>query len=291
MATNFKDFKKNVLEASEIISEKVPLTKTKFDDTSKSLFNSMKSSTGMLVDVLQKTKDYAQDTIDSEHVGKLLETAVTVKESTKGELIKYSEKVIDLVGNDKEKVELEAKAIEGESIQEVKSAIIELEGKDKIGVVGEGVAAVGGAAAGAVAAGSIASVAGASTLLGSTSLAGALGGVFITTTPIGWVVGSAIAAGAAGYGVSKMIRSGSEQDHIRKDIIIRLSGRLEALCSERSNEWSLDDFNRLLPEAIFNGLIDENQANKMLSLVESGSLDVGVAAKRLGMLISSLKVH
>ena len=83
---------------------------------------------------------------------------------------------------------------------------------DKVELSSDVMSAIGSGAVGAAAAGSLATAAGASTLLGSTSLASVLGGVFVTTTPIGWVVGAAVAAGAAGYGISKLINSINKDD-------------------------------------------------------------------------------
>ncbi len=108
----------------------------------------------------------------------------------------------------------------------VRAALDKLKGRDRVGVMGEGAALLGGAGAGAALAGSAAGMAGATTLLGSTSLASLLGGVFVTTTPIGWVVGSAAVAGAAGYGIAKLIRSGSKQDQLRGELSGRLATRV-----------------------------------------------------------------
>jgi hypothetical protein len=71
-------------------------------------------------------------------------------------------------------------------------------------------------AGGIAAAGTIASVAGATTLLGSSTLGTVLGGVLVTTTPIGWVVGCTVAAGAIGYCITKMVQSGQKGDSSRE---------------------------------------------------------------------------
>ena len=38
----------------------------------------------------------------------------------------------------------------------------------------------------------------------------------MTTTPVGWVVGSVIVGGAVGYGVAKLVRSGGKSDAVKK---------------------------------------------------------------------------
>jgi hypothetical protein len=104
-------------------------------------------------------------------------------------------------------------------------AIDKLCSKDKVGVTGDHLAAIGGAGGFAVE--------GAATLLGPGARGSALGEIFVTTMPVGWVIGSAALMGAAGYGIAKMIRSGRAQDQIRKEIIQRLRERLEVLSAEK----------------------------------------------------------
>jgi len=82
-----------------------------------------------------------------------------------------------------------------------------------------------GIASGAATASSIASAAGATTLCSSTLLASALGGIFITTTPVGWVVGSAAAAGIIGFGVARWAMSGGKEDQKRKYHMENLENR------------------------------------------------------------------
>ncbi len=88
--------------------------------------------------------------------------------------------------------------------------------KHKRTAVGETLISGIGAAGGVSAAGTIASAAGASTLCGSTALASALGGIFVTTTPIGWTVGAAIAGVAVAGLAGKAIKSGVSRDYKNK---------------------------------------------------------------------------
>lgn len=104
--------------------------------------------------------------------------------------------------------------------------------RDRIGILGDlGVTAIG-AIAGSAAAGSVAGAAGAATLMGSSTAASILGGIFVTTTPLGWVVGTALVGGAAGYSVSRLVRSGGKSD-ARKHSYIR---ELEDTVAERAKE-------------------------------------------------------
>jgi hypothetical protein len=172
------------------------------------------------------------------------------------------------------------------SAEELESIIEKLKGKDKVGVAGEILATAGGGVAGVAAAGTIASAAGASTLLGSTTLASTLGGVFVTTTPVGWVVGAAIVVGAAGYGIAKMVRSGSDQDHVRQEVIKKLQARLDAMQSSEAN-LALERLYILLPELVEKGLITEEQAERIVSLIEKGRLSADIALTRLSYLVKN----
>jgi hypothetical protein len=160
-------------------------------------------------------------------------------------------------------------------------AIDKLRARDKVGVTGEGLATLGGAAAGVAAAGTIAGAVGATTLLGSTTLASVFGGLFLTTTPVGWVIGSAMLAGAAGYGIAKMVRSGSEQDQVRRDVIQRLTGRLAALQTDAITTDSKAELNQLLALVVETEAITEEAAARMVGLVENGSLRPELALERI----------
>jgi len=176
---------------------------------------------------------------------------------------------------------------ESESTKDIENAILKLKGRDKLGRAGEIFGTTGGIAAGASAAGAIASAAGASTLLGSTTLGSVLGGVFVTATPVGWVVGSAALAGAAGYGIAKMIRSGSQQDKIRDELIERLRKRLGSIRGNQSEMVALEELRLMLPATIKGGFVTEEQAERMIGLVEQGTLSAAIALSRVKAISSA----
>ena len=166
------------------------------------------------------------------------------------------------------------------STEEIEIVIGKLKKKDKIGSTGEILAPIGGAAAGVAAASTIASAAGATTILGSTTLGSALGGVFVASTPVGWVVGSAVAAGFLGYVIAKLIRSGANQDQIRKDLVKVFEARLHKLKANSVEGNSLDKVSSLLAELTSKQLISEQQAERTLILIETGKLSTEVALTR-----------
>ncbi|MCE2660397.1 MAG: hypothetical protein LW854_19485 [Rubrivivax sp.] len=154
-----------------------------------------------------------------------------------------------------------------------------MHGRDRVGVSAEAAAVAGGAAAGVAASGAIAGAFGATTLLGSSTLASALGGVFVTTTPVGWVIGSAALMGAAGYGVARLIRSGAEQDRARLEIMGRLSERLGALQTTAAEP--VDELAQLVSVCMVSQLISDEQGQQLVGLVERGALDASLAVMRL----------
>ena len=235
---------------------------------------------------VDKSVDLLQSAGDTELVKSVREKAKILADSTVEHTSKYTGQLVALTT----KSEIEPTHKTDKATDELNFVIGKLKGKDKVGVAGDALAAVGGAAGGVAAASTIASVAGASTLLGSTSLASTLGGIFVASTPVGWVIGSAIVAGAAGYGISKLVRSGGKQDHIREQLIKKMELRLEALKKDKRNELNLTELSQLLIVAIEKDLISELKAKSMISLIENGSLDPDIAIQRLKSLIENIAI-
>lgn len=167
-------------------------------------------------------------------------------------------------------------------------ALGKLEGRDVIGRAGELLVSAGGAVAGASAAGAIASAAGATTLLGSTTLAGVLGGVFVVATPVGWIIGSATAAGLAAFGIAKMIRSGTRQDEIRAKLRASFKRKVRGIDSDERGQPGEANLllllNLKLAEAVKTGALSEENSRRILLSVEKNALSVDVALDRIGRL-------
>jgi hypothetical protein len=170
--------------------------------------------------------------------------------------------------------------------EKIKKSIEALDGKDRVGLLGEAGSAVLGGLAGAGAAGTIASAAGASTILGSSALGSALGGVFVASTPVGWVIGSALVLGAAGYGAAKLVRSGSEQDKVRAELIDRLKERLDSMSTVNTDTNQLDELKQLSAICVAGGVLSEDNLDRMLSLIGQGKMKPELAISRLKNLAS-----
>jgi hypothetical protein len=172
--------------------------------------------------------------------------------------------------------------VESVTSSDIHLAIRKLNGKDRVGTAGQLLATAGGFGAGASAAGAIAGAAGATTLLGSTTLGSVLGGVLVTTTPVGWVIGCALAGAAAAYGVSKAVRSGGRNDRIREEVITRLTIRLNQLQKNRQDiVRTLARLKINIGNAVRDGHISSEQACRLVTLVEDRKLDPQVALARI----------
>lgn len=260
---------KKVEEAGELLERNSPLIKTKLAEMGRSA----KTRASAAKEVLEQKSSQAH------------EIARQVIDSPKGQAI--TDPITSGITNFKESV---SKAItpasshqEGSADEKSKleNAIVKLDSRDRIGVSTEVFTAAGGAAAGAAAAGTIAGAAGATTLLGSTGLASLFGGIFVTTTPVGWVIGSAVIAGAAGYGLMKMARSGAQQDIVRKEMIERLTHRLSLLQAQSTDQLPIDELKQLVVLTLASNLISDEQGRRMIDLVEKGAMNPLIAINRL----------
>ena len=153
--------------------------------------------------------------------------------------------------------------------------------RDRIGILGDLGTAGLGSLAGAGIVGTVASVAGASTILGSTTFASVLGGVIVTTTPVGWVVGSVVVGGAIGYGVSKLVRSGGKSDAVRQMNMRELNERIQELRNQAKDGDKHNDKMKEIVESlqllIKNEKVTQEDSTGLLMSIEKGNITVDSA--------------
>ncbi len=236
-------------------------------------------SKNSITSAFDRSVDLLNNVVEPNQAKSILEKAKNLAHSSSDQAMKYAAHISDLGEEVLESAEIIIP--QKESAEELGEVIEKLKGKDKVGLIGEVLAATGGGAAGAAAAGTIASAAGASTIFGSASLASVLGGTLVASTPVGWVVGSVVVAGAAGYGIAKLVRSGSRQDQIREQLIKRFEARLDQLEKSGVVDSEIQELNALLFVVIKKGIISVEQADRMRCLVEKGTLRVEIALERL----------
>ncbi len=173
--------------------------------------------------------------------------------------------------------------------------IDELENKpeDKMRILSQSGITVGGAVLGAAAAGSIASVAGATSIFGVTSAASWLGVSVVAATPVGWIIGAAVGAGAAAYGISTWIHSGGISEGRKLELLQKFrDDRNKIDAKEKSNSISNEDRTRFivsLKELIENNILPPNKALDLISKVEQGQIDLSHAFLLIEGLIQERK--
>lgn len=167
--------------------------------------------------------------------------------------------------------------------------------RDRLGILGElGVTAFG-VGAGIAVSGTVAGAAGAATLAGSTTLASLFGGVFVVTTPVGWVVGSAIAGGSLAYAAAKLVRSGGKSDTIKAETVRELERRVVKM---QKNARRSDNYEEKLSNVIVSiqhlvvsGRISQGKGTEILAAVEKKSLDVDEAFNLIQRLLREQGNH
>lgn len=282
MALDISKLKKKARDAASVLKERVSNTNISTDSVSKYLSESAEAAGKAINAGVSKSQEVMQTVIEHEATQKLVE-------GTKAGFDRSLAKLTAMTAPmDSSQREVGEQSTESDPEMHTQEAITKLKGRDKVGFSAEALTAVGGAAAGTAGAGIIAATAGATTLFGSTTLASVLGGIFVTTTPVGWIIGCAVIGGSAGYGLSRLIRSGGQQDEVRKQIIFRLNKRLQDLQAGSEQRRSLVELNQLMSVAVASEMISEAQANKTIELVEKKLLDPVLATTRIkSMLLSA----
>lgn len=164
---------------------------------------------------------------------------------------------------------------------------------DRIGILGKlGVTGLGGIA-GASAAGTVATTAGVATLFGSSTLASLLGGIFVTTTPVGWVVGGIALGGTVGYGISKVVSNGGKSNAIKEMNILELKEKISKLREQSKDPRKPNDKMVKIIEGlqllIKNKKISQQESTDLLSGIEKNSITVDFAFDTIKEILNSRK--
>lgn len=175
------------------------------------------------------------------------------------------------------------------------AAIKSLENRptDRVRILGDLGITAAGVGAGAAAAGTIAGIAGVTGIPVITTAASWLGASLSLATPVGWIVGTAAAAGFAAYGLSRLVRSGGLADGKLQELKVHFRDQLkhvEAL--ERSGSITANDrtqFIRSLRELIEKDAMPPSRAFSLIEVVEKGQMPLSEACRLVGELLHELE--
>lgn len=149
---------------------------------------------------------------------------------------------------------------------------------DKVRILGDAGITVIGAGLGVAAAGTLATVAGATSIAGLTTAAGWVGLTVVGATPAGWIIGSAAAAGAVAYGVSRLIRNGGLAEGRKAELLQTYREEvLRAEAKERTGSIQADDRTRFvlsLRELIDKNVIPPLNAFRLIEQIEQGRISI-----------------
>jgi len=169
--------------------------------------------------------------------------------------------------------------------------IDELEKKphDKIRILGDAGITIVGMGLGAAAAGTLASAAGATSIWGLTTVAGWLGVTTVAATPVGWVIGTAAAGGAAAYFISRMIHGGGLSEGRKKELLEEYKKSLSIIAA-KENTGQITDTDRTnfiisIREIIDKNVVSPDEALKLIEEVEKGHIPLSQAFELIKSLL------
>lgn len=168
---------------------------------------------------------------------------------------------------------------------------LEASPSDRVRILGDvGITSVG-VGLGAAAAGTVATIAGATAIPVVTTAASWLGVTAVAATPVGWVVGVALAGGALAYGVSRLIRDGGLSEGRKRELLQVYRERLQEMQRrEQAQEVTTPDRNQFitsLREVIEKDAISPQKAFQLIDAVERGAMPLSQAYSLVAGLLDS----
>ena len=163
---------------------------------------------------------------------------------------------------------------------------------DKGRILGDIGITIVGAGLGAAAAGTLATAAGVTSIFGVTSIAGWLGLTVVSATPVGWVVGVAVATGTAAYTVSRLIRNGSMSEGAKEDLVIWYREEARVIAAKEA-AGTIEDGDRTrfivaLRDLIDKEVIPPDVAFRLIEQIEAGSVPLSQALLMIHSLLNEI---
>ncbi|WP_310383959.1 hypothetical protein [Roseateles sp.] len=158
---------------------------------------------------------------------------------------------------------------------------LEASPSDRVRILGDvGITSVG-IGLGAAAAGTVATIAGATAYPVITAAFSWLGPTFVAATPVGWIVGAALAGGALAYGASRLIRNGGLSEGRKRELLQVYRERLQEMQRhELAQDVTAPDRNRFitsLREVVEKGAVSPQKAFQLIEAVERGAMPLSQA--------------
>jgi len=267
---SIKDIKDSTSKFTNSFKVKLPAARKALDQTIKNV--------GDLSDsLITDTKELVDTITEHESSKKIIDKSVSLTRSVSTEVMNKSNDLFESMSQ--KKTDVVHVYQDNDQVKAIHQAIDKLSGRDIVGKIGESLSSVVGGLAGLGLSGTIASYFGATTILGSSTLGGMLGGIFVTATPVGWVIGTSALLAISGYGISKMVHSGGKQDQFRSSLIADLKKKLSMI--EVENKDKQNELNMLVELVVNNDLIKKEAAIKMVDLVSLGKMKIDIAINRL----------
>lgn len=167
---------------------------------------------------------------------------------------------------------------------------LEAHPEDRVRILGDAGITIVGLALGAAATGTVATIAGATTIPVITTVASWFGVTAVAATPVGWVIGAALAGGALAYGASRLVRSGGMSEGRKRELLRVYQERLrEVQRLEQAQKVTLPDRNQFitsLREMIEKDAISPKQAFQLIEAVERGAIPLSQAYSLIADLLT-----
>lgn len=149
--------------------------------------------------------------------------------------------------------------------------------QDRVRSFGEVMAVAGGAAVSTAAAPAAASLAGVTAIPFLTKAAAVIGTTMVSATPVGWVISCAAAAGAAAYGIAKLVGGGGEVDGERRaEMVAEQERSSDHLCAQRRARLTrpqIAALRRQLQAAVFALRLSLGHARRLGTTVHQGAIN------------------
>lgn len=158
---------------------------------------------------------------------------------------------------------------------------LEASPSDRVRILGDiGITSLG-IGLGAAAAGTVATIAGVTAVPVITTAASWLGMTAVAATPVGWILGAALAGGALAFGVSRLIRNGGLSEGRKLELLQIYRERLQEIqrleAAQKISASERNEFISSIREVIEKDALSPKKAFELIEAVERGAIPLSQA--------------